>query len=229
MKRNLLNLLVSNANRPQAVRAETADGASRVVLNGVIDADYGVSAASLIQAMQGLGDFELHINSPGGDVFESTAMAIAIAAHPGKVTAVITGVAASAATRVALAAAKVRIADSGMFMIHNSWSITIGDKHDHTNRSDLLAKIDSTIAADYSRKTGKPEEEIASWMDAETWFTATEAKDAGFVDEIDSTTQAKAMWDLSAYKNPPKTEDLSNRIAETRAHNERRLRLLQIA
>jgi ATP-dependent Clp protease protease subunit len=229
MKNKLLNLLLNNAQA--TIRIENKGATPRVMLNGVIDADYGISAASLIEAMNGIGDFELHINSPGGDVFEGTAMAMAIASHQGKVTAIINGVAASAATRVALAASEVRIADSGMFMIHNSWAFALGNRNELRNTADLLEKIDATINADYARKTGKKMEDIAAWMDAETWFNAQEALDNGFVDAIEPTSQSKAKsWNLSAYNNAPKPAepDPELLIANQRALNARRLQLLQL-
>lgn len=230
MHKKLLNLLRANASGPQALRVENKAGADHVYLYDVIDSYFGASADSLIKAMSGLKDFSLHINSPGGDVFEGTAMAAAIAAHPGKVTAYIDGIAASAATRVALAAAEVRIVDSGMFMIHNSWTIALGNKSDIRSTADLLEKIDASINADYAKKTGKTTEEIAALMDAETWFSAQEALDAGFVDAIDSSSQNAKSWDLSAYQNAPKPKepDEQQLIANQRAINAKRLQLLQI-
>ena len=149
MKHNrLLNLLKANA-QAAPLRAETQGEAAHVYLYDVIDAWFGVSAQMMVDALKSASGktVHLHINSPGGDVFESVAMATAIAAHDGDVIAHIDGVAASAATRVALAAKEVRIADSGLMMIHNSWTIAWGNSEEIRKTADLLDKVGSTILA----------------------------------------------------------------------------------
>ena len=114
----------------------------------------------------------LRINSPGGDVFAARAMEQALKEHPAKIVTHIDGVAASAATYIALAGDEVRMADGAMFMIHNAWTYAAGDKNDLTKTATLLAKIDGTLAKTYADATGKDVKEIAKLMDAETWFTA---------------------------------------------------------
>lgn len=249
MKMNkLLQLLRDNAQARDeakpAIRVEAADDEAHVYVYDVIDSWWGASAAKLVEALKEVGDrpLHLHINSPGGDVFEARAMASAIAAHPAKVTSHIDGLAASAATYLALSAREVRIADGGLFMVHNSWTLAWGNKAELRETADLLEKIDGTIAADYSRKTKKSMDQIKSWMDATTWFTAAEAKDAGFVDAIDASSQqteddegdsTAARWNLSAYANAPKLErpkradaELTLRITAQLQANRARLRLL---
>jgi len=166
-----------------------------------------------VDALAGAGErnVALHVNSPGGDVFEARAMVSAIRAHQAKghtVTAYIDGLAASAATYLALSANATHIAEGGMFMVHNSWTLAWGNKAELRATANLLEKIDGTIAADYARKTGASAEQIGAWMDAETWFTADEAKAAGFVDSVmrpPGKEEAKAArWNLSAYANAPK-------------------------
>jgi ATP-dependent Clp protease protease subunit len=178
----------------------------------------------------------MHINSPGGDVFEARAMAAAIAAHAGKVVAHIDGVCASAATYLALSCSEVRMTQGGLFMVHNSWTLAMGDRTELRSTADLLEKIDGTIAADYERKTGASAEQVATWMDAETWFTAEEALEAKFIDAIDANTQTakQAKWNLSAYANAPKVQpaepepDLSEQVTKQLQMNRNRLRLFQI-
>ena len=227
----LLNLLKANA-QAAPLRAETQGEAAHVYLYDVIDAWFGVSAQMMVDALKSASGktVHLHINSPGGDVFESVAMATAIAAHDGDVIAHIDGVAASAATRVALAAKEVRIADSGLMMIHNSWTIAWGNSEEIRKTADLLDKVDTGIVADYARKTGASDQQIRDWMAAETWFNAQEALDNKFVDAIDSTTQAAAnKWDLSAYQNAPKQpERPAEAVAAHIANRERKLRLLSL-
>lgn len=234
MKHNrLLNLLKANA-QAAPLRAETHGDATHIYLYDVIDAWFGVSAQMMVDALKSASGktVHLHINSPGGDVFESVAMATAIAAHDGDVIAHIDGVAASAATRVALAAKEVRIADSGLMMIHNSWTIAWGNSEEIRKTADLLDKVDTGIVADYTRKTGASEQQVRDWMAAETWFTAQEALDNKFVDAIDATTQGAAnkAWDLSAYQNAPKRQEPApaDAVAAQIANRERKLRLLNL-
>lgn len=211
--RKLLQLIKDNARpkgSPPAIRSEAAaDGPVHIYVHDVIDPWWGANAADLIKALAGATgrDVLLHINSPGGDVFESLAMASAIAAHDGKVTALIDGMAASAATRLALACAEVQMVDGGLFMIHNAWTMAWGNANELRDTATLLDKVDSGIVGDYQRKTGATAEKVTEWMAAETWFTAAEAKDAGFVDEVLTASQAapaNAAWNLAAYRNAPK-------------------------
>ena len=126
----------------------------------------------------------LRINSPGGSVFDAQAMRTAIAQHPAKVIAHVDGMAASAATTLAIAAREVEMTSGSMFMIHNAWGAIAGGAEDMDAYADLLRKASANIAEDYIRKTRKPAAQVKAWMDAETWFTAEEAKRHGFVDRI---------------------------------------------
>lgn len=247
--RKLLQLIRDNAKGgadAAPLRMEATEADAHVYVYDVIDAYWGASAAALITALQVAGDrtVHLHINSPGGDVFEARAMASAIVAHTGKVISHVDGLAASAATYLALAGNEVRMTDGGMFMVHNSWTLAWGNKAELRDTANLLDKIDGTIAADYARKTGKDQKTIVDWMEAETWFTAAEAKAAGFVDAIDPSAKADAgsadakalasAWNLSAYSNAPKDlqasaqqqAEIQAAIARQQQRNRNRLRLL---
>jgi ATP-dependent Clp protease protease subunit len=240
----LMQLLKDNARAdaaPAALRCEVADDGAHVYVYDVIDSYWGASAAALVSALASAGDktVHMHINSPGGDVFEARAMAAAIVGHAGKVVAHIDGVAASAATYLALAASEVRMTDGGLFMVHNSWTMAMGNRTELRSTADLLEKIDGTIAADYARKTGAAADQVAAWMDAETWFTAQEALDAGFIDAIDANTKgekASAQWNLTAYANAPEFKepekepepDLAEKVAAQLQTNRNRMRLFQI-
>ncbi|MGC4075428.1 MAG: Clp protease ClpP [Rubrivivax sp.] len=218
----LLQLLRDNAREagtmPKALRAETTDdGEAHVYVYDVIDAWWGVSAAMVVSALAMAGDkpVHLHINSPGGDVFEARAIAAAVASHPAKVTAHIDGLAASAATDIMMAAAETRMVAGAMLMIHNSWTLAVGEKTDLRKTADLLEQVDGQILKDYVTRTGETSDQVRAWMDAETWFTSDEALAAGFVDAIDPNTQrapadraqaSAARWNLSAYARPPKLE-----------------------
>jgi ATP-dependent Clp protease, protease subunit len=243
----LLQLLRDNAKNGTegvpAVRTESTDSEAHIYVYDVIDAWWGASAAGLIAALADVGDRQvhMHINSPGGDVFEARAMASAIVAHPGNVITHIDGLAASAATYLALAGNEVRMTEGGLFMVHNSWTLGYGDKTELRKTADLLDKIDGTILADYARRTGAAADQVKAWMDAETWFTPQEALDAKFIDSIEANTKREASaqasaarWNLNAYANAPKLlerpeAELEGRIAAQLQHNRNRLQLLSHA
>lgn len=242
MKNKLLQLIKDNINQAAepkiTVKNEDTDNPTIFVYD-VIDDYWGVSAEDLNKTLIGMEGKEvnLRINSPGGDVFAAEAMATFIKQH-GNVHAFIDGYAASAATRLASAAKTVQIADQGFYMIHNSWTLAIGNKSEMRNTADLLEKIDNSIIADYAKQTGKSTEEIAAWMDAETWFSADEAVEYGFVNgKITDTSsqegnQNSKQWDLSAYANAPKPPEPGNtealRAQSLKQMNQNRLTLLNI-
>jgi ATP-dependent Clp protease protease subunit len=194
------------ASRSFVVTAK-ADGGMRIDLYDVIDDYYGVSASAFVSALNSIKEDEisLHINSPGGDVFAARAMVAAIAAHPSTITAYVDGLAASAASYVAVACDKVVMQKGSMLMVHRASSIVWGNASDMVETASLLDKIDATIAADYSRKTGKPEAEMMALMAAETWLSADESLVLGFADEVIENEKGKPKntWNLSAYEKAP--------------------------
>lgn len=241
MKNRLIQLLRDNARAPGSIRAEVAGDTADVYLKGVISADWGVSAADLRDAFaQADGrNVALRINSPGGDVFEGREMQSVITGYKGKVTAIVEGVCASAGTIVAMAANETHMVKGTRYMIHNGWMIGIGNRHDFKALYDLLDGFDRELAAEYAAYTGKSVEQTAAWMDAETWFTAEEALQQGFIGAVLDNTKADkvsahlAAWNLSAYKNAPDLSALADPepapdFAAIRAQNERRLRLLAL-
>lgn len=127
---------------------------------------------------------DLHINSPGGQVFEGVTIYNLIKQHEANVTTYIDGLAASIASVIALAGDRVVMAANALFMIHNPSGMVFGDSGDMRKMADVLDKIRSTMAGVYTGKSGKPEDEINGLLDDETWMTADEAKEFGFVDEI---------------------------------------------
>ena len=213
--RKLLQLLKDNARAegPIAIRMDATETDVHVYVNDVIDSYWGASATALITALAGQQDktVHLHINSPGGDVFEARAMSAAVVAHPGKVVAHIDGVCASAATYLALACSEVRMTDGGLFMVHNSWTMAWGNKAELRDTANLLEKIDGTIISDYARKTGASTEQVVAWMDATTWFTAQEALDAKFIDAIDATASCSCAGRAPTGTSAPTPTRLSKK------------------
>ena len=228
MRPKLLQLAIDNKAAPKAFSVRAEGNATRIDMYDVIDDYYGVSAADFTAALNSVtsGDIARHINSPGGDVFSARAMVAAIAAHPSNITAYIDGLAASAASYVAMACDKVVMQDGSMMMIHQAWSLALGNSSDMRATADLLDKIDGTIVADYQRKTGLPADQIVQMMADETWLTSQEALDMKFCDAVVENNKGKSKntWNLSAYSNAPKPDP----DPEIDPHAETRKRMLAL-
>jgi ATP-dependent Clp protease protease subunit len=207
---SLLNLLASNA-KAGSFRAEAATNTIYlydVIVGSDLEAEFfgGVSAGQFIDALKGMsGPVSLRVNSPGGDVFAARAMAQAMREYPGEITATVDGVAASAASIIAVSASSCAMAPGSMLMIHDAWTICCGDGEDMLAQAALLEKIDGTIAATYAAKGKGDAAHYASLMDAETWFTPEEALAEGLCDTvIEETPSAKPKaWNLAAFANAP--------------------------
>lgn len=207
----ILQLYRDNAKRsPQPVNLVRNAGEASLYIYDVIDSYWGVSAVNVIDALTQAGDAEVlhvYINSPGGDVFEGRAIMAALARFQGKTIAHIDSLCASAATSIALACSEVEMSDGAFFMIHNASCLAWGDKGALREQANVLEKIEGAIVADYTAKTGKGEEEIVAMMDAETWFSAAEALENGFVDRVTEAPAGKArannVWNLAAYSRAP--------------------------
>lgn len=167
----------------------------------------GVAADSLVKEIRGLkvDTIHLRINSPGGDVFAGRAIEQALRENPANIVAHIDGFAASAASFVMMAADEIEMAPGAFIMIHNAWTIAMGNAADISKTVALLEKVDQTIVESYQKFTGQDADQIIAWMAAETWFTAQEAVDAGFATRIaDEEIKGAHAWNLSAYENAPK-------------------------
>lgn len=220
------NRILALTNRDKPRRHDILNAAgdeATVYLYDVIDAYYGVNAEAFVKAFNAITAPTIHlrINSPGGDVFDGRAIATAIAQHPSDVIAHVDGLAASAASYVAIAADSVEMAPGAFMMIHKAWTLAFGNSEDLLSTAALLEKIDASLAADYSKKTGKSQAQIEQWMSAETWFTAQEAVDNGFADTVaaDDPEGVENAWDLSVFAHAPKpkekgTDDLVTNAAQ---------------
>lgn len=167
----------------------------------------GVAPKSFINELKSIDAkvINLRINSPGGSVFAARAMEQALREHSAKIVAHIDGYSASAASFLMMAADEIVMSPGAMVMIHKAWTMAYGNANDLMQTADLLEKIDGTLVETYAARTGKDASQIAEWMAAETWFTASEAVEAGFADRIsESKAKAEKQWDLSAYANAPK-------------------------
>lgn len=162
----------------------------------------------------------LNLNSPGGDVFDGIAIYNDLLAHKADVVVRVTGVAASVASVIAMAGDTIEIAENAFFMIHNAWSVAVGDTRVMASRAKLLSKIDGELAETYAARTGGDLAEIKSQMDDETWLTADEAVEQGFADETISTdegAEARAAFDLTNFKNVPRALKPTRCMAKAKA------------
>ena len=154
-------------------------------------------------------DLDIYINSPGGDVFAGIAIMSMVKRHKGKVTAHIDGLAASAATVVMLGADEIRMPANAMLMVHNPWMVVAGDYQEMAKASEDLEKIRDAMLAAYRAKTGKSDEELKALLDDETWMTAEEALEHGFIDAIDDEVveavlaQRLGTIDFTDFKKAP--------------------------
>jgi len=122
----------------------------------------------------------LRINSPGGDAFEGVAILNMLRATGKQIKVCVDGLAASAASIIAMAGDEIEMGDGAMMMIHNAWSICIGPASDMTKQANALNAIDESIAQVYANKTGLKKAELLDMMAAETWLTAADCVKQGF-------------------------------------------------
>jgi ATP-dependent Clp protease protease subunit len=146
----------------------------------------GVTAKRVSAALRamGAGPVTVNINSPGGDLFEGLAIYNLLREHEGEVTVKVLGLAASAASIIAMAGDEVQIARAGFLMIHNAWVLAIGNRHDLREVADTLEPFDRAIADIYAARTGEEQKAMAKLMDAETWIGGSDAVDRGFADAL---------------------------------------------
>jgi ATP-dependent Clp endopeptidase proteolytic subunit ClpP len=175
---------------------------------------FGVSAGDFMAELKGVsGDIELHLNSPGGDVFDGIAIFNQLKQRKGDVHVIVDGLAASAASFIAQAASpgQLEVAPHSQMMIHNGFSMAIGDAADLRTTADLLDKITNEIASIYAERSGKP---VAYWlgqMAAETWYSDAEAVADGLADNIHGQGTPANAWDLSVYaKAAPEGADAAS-------------------
>lgn len=209
----LLNLFMAN----KAKGSFKAEGNTIFIYDIIVGSDAeaefwgGVSPEAFAKALFGLkGDVHLRIDSPGGDVFAARAMQQAIREYDGNVIAHVDGYAASAASLVAVTGSKTIMAPGSMMMIHEAWTIAMGSKRDFLSTAALLEQIDGSIAETYAQKAGKEPGDFTALIEAETWFTAQGAVDAGLADEVAQEKpkkNAKASWNLAAFEHAPQIAD----------------------
>ncbi len=154
----------------------------------------GVTAKRIGAALRSVGKnpVTVAINSPGGDMFEGVAIYNMLAAHPAEVTVKVLGIAASAASVIAMAGDKILMGEGAQLMIHNSWGVVVGNQHDMAEASTVFAGFDASLAEIYHARTGAKLAEIKALMDAETFMRPDQAMKLGFADGKMSAADAAA-------------------------------------
>lgn len=169
-----------------------------------------------LDAIGDVSEIKVFINSPGGDVFAGQAILSMLKRHKAKIIVYVDGLAASAASVVAMAGDTIIMPRNAMMMIHKAWTWGIGNADDFRKLADDLDKIGESIINAYEDKTSLDREKITELLSAETWMTAEEAVEYGFADEVEAEKQIAAslndgvfaingqVVDLSKFKNAPK-------------------------
>lgn len=190
------------------VRAAAGDDAGdtpTISVFGTIGEDWwtgeGVTSKRIAAALRSVGaksDVIVNINSPGGDYFEGLAIYNLLREHQGEVEVRVLGIAASAASVIAMGGDTVKVARAGFLMIHNTWIIAMGDRNVLREAADWLEPFDSVAADIYAARTGLSAKDLGKMLDRETWLGGAEAVDKGFADDLLAADQVKVEPDTGA-------------------------------
>lgn len=174
---------------------------------------WGETSADFARKMAAIDTpvIHLHINSPGGEVFEGVAIYHTLKAHSAEIIVFVDALAASAASFIAQAGDKILVLRNATMMIHDASAICVGNAEDMHETGDLLDKVSDNIADIYSQRAGGTAEEWRGVMRAEAWYSAQEAVDAGLADEIldlsdEDAEKAKNKWNLSLFNYKSREE-----------------------
>ncbi|MDD4802291.1 MAG: Clp protease ClpP, partial [Syntrophomonas sp.] len=156
------------------------------------------------------GNVTVMLNSPGGDVFAASQIYTMLKEYPGRITVKIEGLAASAASVIAMAADEVYMSPVAMMMIHNPATIVFGEVSDLQSGIVMLSEVKESIINAYEQKTGLSRAKISHMMDAESWFNAWKAVELGFADKVLYTTEENQT-------EPPSAAYIFDRVTVTNA------------
>lgn len=167
---------------------------NELVIYGDIGESYwgdSVTAMSVKNALDEMeGDISVRINSPGGSVFDGFAIYNLLKSHDGQVTVYVDGLAASAASVIAMAGDEIVMGDTAMMMIHDPWTLTVGDSAEMRKTAETLDKIKDSIVSAYALRASDLDiEEIGAMMAEETWLTAAEALESGFATQVNNESK----------------------------------------
>lgn len=183
---------------------------------------WGISAAEFIRELQSHKEAQvinLSVHSPGGNLLDGLAMYNSLLTHPATVNGTVEGIAASAASLVLMAADNIAVPEDVFVMIHNPWGFAIGDAEELRDTADIMEKMQNTSINIYQKRTGKDWDEIEEMMRGETWMTAAEALEHGFVDSITEPLNVAAK--VCAFTKYFKAMPVQNSLAVEKIHSKR--------
>jgi len=216
---------VSALTKPQVFEKWSADAAGLrpnaleqgdnvITMFDVIGEDFwsggGVTAKKVAAQLRAIGarPVEVQINSPGGDMFEGIAVYNVLREHPQPITVKVMGMAASAASIIAMAGDTIEVGAASFIMIHNCWVLAMGNRHDMRETADFLEPFDQAMVDVYAQRSGSDPKRIAKWMDDETFMSGSMAIDRGFAD---------ALLDADAVKVDEKAQARDREVNDLRA------------
>ena len=177
-----------------SIKASAAGGAADIHIYDEIGY-WGITAKKFVSDLKAISDatsINLHINSPGGDVFDGIAIYNALKGLGIPITAYVDGLAASMASVIAMVGNPVIMPANAMMMIHKPWGASSGDANAMRDYADLLDKVESVLIPAYVEKTGKTPEAVAAMLEDETWLTGAECVEHGFADQVTESVRAMA-------------------------------------
>lgn len=167
---------------------------------------YGVSAKGFLAELGALPEgtpVDLRLNSPGGSVFDAVAIHNALKRHEGTVTVWIDGIAASAASYIAMAGDEIVMPENAFLMIHDPSGLVMGTAEDMRAMAEALDKVKGSLVAGYAAKSGRTPGEVSALMASETWFDAADAVAQGFADRLIEPVRIAARFDIGRFCNAP--------------------------
>ncbi|MEY8117639.1 head maturation protease, ClpP-related [Falsihalocynthiibacter sp. BN13B15] len=215
-----------NQWNPDVMASEGESGENTITILDPIGADWygeGVTAKRISAALRRIGPnpVEVVINSPGGSFFEGLAIYNLLLEHKGEVTVKIIGMAASAASVIAMAADNLLMARASFLMIHNTWVMSAGDQHSFRDVADWLKPFDEAAVDIYHARTSIDRKKISAMLDKETWIGGSSAVDQGFADDLLSSdqveTNAQNATELTPHAAQKKADLLLARSGVTKA------------
>jgi len=177
---------------------------------------WGISAKDFADEINALdvSEMTVHINSPGGDVFDGVAMHTVLKRHKAAVTVTIDGLAASAASLVAMAGDNIEIAQGAFVMVHHPWTFGMGNASEFREIADQLEKIGESLVRIYAERTDNTETRVREWLDAETWMDSDEAVSNGFADALTDQPAIAASVDKRLFAHAPDRLQVAAKISK---------------
>jgi ATP-dependent Clp endopeptidase proteolytic subunit ClpP len=200
------------------------DRQAEVWIYDVIGKDFwgeGISAKAFAEDLEALGEVDrltVRINSPGGSVFDGNTIFNTLRRFGAEIVVSVDGVAASAASLVAMAGDRITMAENAMMMIHQPYAYADGTAEEHRKLADVLDKTSENLITAYANQAATSREKVKDWLDAETWFTAAEAVDVGLADEITGALKLAACIPAGVYRKTPKGLEITPQEAWDQAY-----------